>query len=68
MDVEIDHQDPPDEAFGLKQSRRDRHVVEHAETGAAVMGGVVAAPGRVAGRAVLQRQPGGERRAGDRAA
>ena len=66
--VEVDHQRAADQPLGQQQAGGDRHVVEHAEAGAEAGEGVMAAAGGVAGDAMLQRQPGGQHRAGHGAA
>ena len=64
--VAVDDEHPRDAAFVEQRLGGDGHVVEDAEAGAALGTGVVRAAGHVAGEPVLQREAGGEQRAGRR--
>jgi hypothetical protein len=66
VDVEVDNQHAFDKPFGKQQQGGDADIVEGAEAGALVSARVMAATRSVAGDAVLERQPGGEHRAGGR--
>ena len=65
MNVEIDHQRPLDQPLPAQHADRYRDIVEEAEARAVIDEGVVAAPRRVAGEPVLQREAAGKHGAAD---
>ena len=64
--VAVDDEDAGDDALVEERLGGDGHVVEDAVAGAALGAGVVRAAGHVAGDPVLEREAGGEERAGRR--
>ena len=64
--VEVDDEDPRDGPLGEQHRAGHADIVQRAEAGALRAPRVVAAAGRVAGDAVLERQPRGKQRAGCR--